>query len=88
MTPRPKPARQVHSHQVLSFVREPAVERQQQHERHQEQDRADRDGAGAVDVERVDVGDDVGAVADLVGLHAVDRLLGGTSELRVATARI
>ena len=47
-------------------VLEPAVERQQREEGEQPQADADLDGADAVDVERLDVGHDVGAVADLV----------------------
>src|SRR5690606_11389049 len=48
---------------------EPAVERDQPDEGDQPEGGADRDRAYAVHVERVDVGDDVGAVADLVRLH-------------------
>ena len=64
--PSPKPARQVHSHHVRPLSCERAVERQQRDERDQPHGRADLDRAHTVDVERLDVGNDVGAVADLV----------------------
>ena len=54
-----------------AVVLEPAVERQQGDEADQPGERADLDGAHAVHVERLDVGDDEGAVADLVLLRLV-----------------
>ena len=47
-------------------VVEPSVERQQRHERDEPECRPHGDGPDAVDVERLDVGDDVGPLADLV----------------------
>ena len=60
----------------VAVVAQPTVEGKQQHQRDEPDGRADLHGAHAVEVEGVDVGDDVGAVADLVhhrlvvvGLH-------------------
>ena len=64
--PRPKPARQVHSHQVRPLSCERAPEGEEAEEAEQPQRRADLGGAYAVDVERRDLRHDEGAVADLV----------------------
>ena len=64
--PRPEPARQVHSHQVRSVSARAPQKGSRAEERDEPDRQADLDGAHAVDVEGLDVGDDVGAFADLV----------------------
>ncbi len=67
----------------LPDVLEPAVERQQGEEADQPERRADLDRAHPVDVQRLDVGHEEGAVADLVRASAARRV-----ELHAADPRV
>ena len=60
-------------------VLQAAVEGQQREEADDPQRDTDLDGPDAVDVERLDVGDEVGAVADLVGHRLVVAQLHGAT---------